>query len=86
MNLHLTKPTAKDEVDFMRNEAFKERKSLTITVEGKDDAAFWSFVFDRSVLQGQYKIYKSYNYPTPDSSGKNTLMYFLPFVQSDFAI
>lgn len=86
MSLNLTKPTAKQEVDFMRDEAFKDRKSLTIAVEGKDDHVFWSFVFDRSPLKGKYKIYKSYNYPKLESSGKDTLKHFLPHTQADFAI
>lgn len=86
MNLALTKPTAKEEVDFMRNEAFKDRKALTIAVEGKDDVAFWSFVFDRSEFRHQYRIFRSYNYPNAQSSGKNTLAYFLPHTQRDFAI
>ncbi len=86
MSLNLTKPTAKQEVDFMRDEVFKDKKTLAIAVEGKDDKAFWSFVFDRSALKGQYEIYKNYNHPTPDSSGKDTLKHFLPHTQSDFAI
>jgi hypothetical protein len=86
MSLNLTKPTAKQEVDFMRDEAFEDKKSLAIAVEGKDDEAFWSFVFDRSELKGQYRIYKSYQYPTPNSSGKETLKHFSPHTQSDFAI
>jgi Protein of unknown function (DUF4435) len=83
---HLTKLTAKEDVDFMRDETFKDRKSLTIAVEGKDDVDFWSFVFDRSSLRGNYKIFKSYQYPTPDASGKYTLEHFLPHTQRDFAI
>jgi hypothetical protein len=82
----LIKPTVKEDVDFMRQEAFKDRKSLTIAVEGKDDMAFWSFVFDRSDLRNKYKIFKNYNYPTPQSSGKNTLKHYLPHTQRDFAI
>jgi Protein of unknown function (DUF4435) len=86
MNLALTKPTAKEEVDDMRNEAFKDRKTLTIAVEGKDDVAFWSFVFNRSAFRNQYRIFRSYNFPTADASGKNTLAHFLPHTQRDFAI
>jgi Protein of unknown function (DUF4435) len=86
MNLALTKPTAKEEVDDMRNEAFKDRKTLTIAVEGKDDVAFWSFVFDRSAFRDKYRIFRSYNYPKAQSSGKTTLAHFLPHTQRDFAI
>jgi hypothetical protein len=60
--MNLTKSSAKEEVDFMRDEAFKDKKILAITVEGKDDVAFWSFVFDRSQLNGKYQIFKSYQY------------------------
>ncbi len=86
MNLSLTKPTAKEDVDFMRNEAFKDKEALVIAVEGKDDATFWSFVFDRSDFKGRYRIFKNYNFPKPKSSGKNTLAHYLPHTQSDFAI
>jgi Protein of unknown function (DUF4435) len=84
--MNLTKSSAKEEVDFMRDEAFKDKKILAITVEGKDDVAFWSFVFDRSQLNGKYQIFKSYQYPSADSSGKLTLAHFLPYTQTDFAI
>lgn len=86
MNVSLTKPTAKEDVDFMRDEAFKDRKALVIAVEGKDDAAFWSFVFDRSDFRDNYRIFKNYNYPTAKSSGKNTLAHYLPHTQRDFII
>jgi Protein of unknown function (DUF4435) len=84
--MNLTKSSAKEEVDFMRDEAFKDKKILAITVEGKDDVAFWSFVFDRSQLNGKYQIFRSYQYPSADSSGKLTLAHFLPYTQTDFAI
>jgi Protein of unknown function (DUF4435) len=86
MNLALTKPTAKEEVDDMRNEAFKDKKTLTIAVEGKDDVAFWSFVFDRSDFRDKYRIFRSYNYPKAESSGKTTLVHYLPHTRRDFAI
>ena len=86
MNLDLRKETPKEEVEWMRGEAFKDKKQLSIAVEGKNDALFWSFVFDRSHLKGQYLIFKSYQYPTHNSSGKQTLAHFLPYTQPDFAI
>lgn len=87
MSLSLTKPTAKADVEKIRSDMKKDRISLAIFVEGKDDVAFWSFVFDRSELRGKYKIFKSYNFPTEDSSGKNTLLkHYLPHTQQDFAI
>lgn len=86
MNLDLRKQTPQEEVDWMRGEAFKDKKQLSIAVEGKNDALFWSFVFDRSQLRGQYLMFKSYQYPTPNASGKQTLAHFLPYTQPDFAI
>jgi hypothetical protein len=86
MNLSLTKPTAKEDVDFMRNEAFKDKKALVVAVEGKDDAVFWSFVFDRSDFKDRYRVFKNYNFPNPKSSGKNTLAHYLPHTQRDFVI
>ena len=82
----LTKPTAKEYVDNIRRDMKKDRISLAIFVEGKDDKAFWSFVFDRSKFKGKYKIFTYINFPTEGSSGKQTLKHFLPHTQRDFAI
>lgn len=86
MSLVLKKPTAKKDVDFKRNVAFKDKKDLVILVEGNDDEAFWSFIFDRSELKGKYRIFKDCKFPTEGSSGKQTLKYYLPYTQRDFAI
>ncbi len=82
----LTKPTAKAFVDNIRLDMKKDRISLAIFVEGKDDKAFWSFVFDRTKFKGKYKIFTYSNFPTEGSSGKSTLEHFLPHTQPDFAI
>jgi Protein of unknown function (DUF4435) len=82
----LAKPSAKTYVDNIRRDLKKDRISLAIFVEGKDDEAFWSFVFDRTKFKGKYKIFTYSNFPTEGSSGKTTLKHLVPHTQRDFAI
>jgi Protein of unknown function (DUF4435) len=82
----LAKPSAKTYVENIRRDMRKDRISLAIFVEGKDDEAFWSFVFDRSKFKGKYKIFTYSNWPTEGSSGKTTLKHLVPHTQRDFAI
>jgi Protein of unknown function (DUF4435) len=77
--------TIEEEVKRLRNEAFLERKLMVVLVEGKNDEAFWSFVWDM-YFKGQYRIHKQVNYPTSESSGKQTLKHFINLTTTDFVV
>jgi Protein of unknown function (DUF4435) len=77
--------TIEQEVERLRNEVFLERKRMVILVEGKNDEAFWSLVWD-GYFKGQYRIHKQVNYPTSESSGKQTLKHFINLTTTDFVV
>jgi Protein of unknown function (DUF4435) len=77
--------TIEEEVKRLRNEAFLERKRMVVLVEGKNDEAFWSFVWDM-YFKGQYRIHKQVNYPKSESSGKQTLRHFVNHTSNDLII